>query len=200
MARIEGTAGRDDLNGTARDDVMIMKGGRDFAHGGAGDDVIHGGPGDDFLYGQQGADTLYGDGGGDLLDGGAGRDVLIGGAGPNLLIGGGGADTFVFRSSTEDDMADGYAVNTINDFSHAAGDRIDLSAVDANATVAGNQAFHFIGEGALTHHAGELAFQRISYNGNWTTIVSADVDGDGYPDLKISLTGNHNLTASDFLL
>jgi Ca2+-binding RTX toxin-like protein len=197
MARIEGTKGADDLKGTAQDDVMMMKAGRDIARGGAGADVIHGGEGGDTLYGQQGADTLYGDAGNDLLYGGDGRDVLIGGAGANFLSGGAGADRFVFRSSTEDNVGGGsQATAQIDDFSRAENDRIDLSAVDADTTVAGNQAFHFIGEGQLTYHPGEVAFQR---NGS-STMISADVDGDGYSDLSIALTGNHNLAASDFLL
>ncbi len=45
--------------------------------------------------------------------------------------------------------------DTIWDFSHAQGDRIDLSAIDANSSVGGNQAFTFIGAANFTGTAEE---------------------------------------------
>lgn len=197
MARIEGTGGRDDLNGTNNDDVMILKAGNDDAHGRDGDDTIRGDGGDDHLYGQAGADTLFGGDGNDVLYGGAGRDVLNGGPGADLLYGGEGADLFVFNSATEDDLPGGsQSGENIADFSRADNDRIDLSAIDANWNQSGNQAFRFLDEQAFTGHAGELIVRR----GGADTMVLADVNGDGREDLWFNLGGDHNLSASDFIL
>ena len=49
-----------------------------------------------------------------------GNDTIIGGAGNDTMTGGGGADTFVFRPSSGADV--------VTDFSHAQGDKIDLTA------------------------------------------------------------------------
>jgi hypothetical protein len=74
-------------------------------------------------------------------------------------------------------------------------DTIDLSAIDADATTAGDQAFHLVS--AFTHHGGELV---VSYNAaRHLTQLSGDVDGDGVADLFIEATGNHS-DFSHFLL
>jgi hypothetical protein len=75
-------------------------------------------------------------------------------------------------------------------------DHIDLSAIDANTTVAGKQAFNFIGNAAFSHHAGEL--QSILAGAN--TFVSGDVNGDAKADFQIQLRGQLALTRSDFVL
>jgi hypothetical protein len=80
------------------------------------------------------------------------------------------------------------------DFSRAQGDRISLRMIDANAGLAGDQAFAFLGLGA-TAGAGTLALAHVGGN----TLVSADVDGGG-ADFAVLLAGIHTLTASDFLL
>jgi hypothetical protein len=48
----------------------------------------------------------------------------------------------------------------IVDFSGASGDRIDLSMLDANPKLAGNQAFSFIGKTAFTGKTGELRYDK----------------------------------------
>ncbi len=128
------------------------------------------------------------------LSGGAGNDKLVGSAGTDILIGGAGADRFQFNLAS--DSVVGPKADRITDFSHAQGDRIDLSVIDANTGAAGNQAFTFIGNGLFTHHAGEL---RFAFNGADTTIAG-DVDGNGTSDFHITLTGHIALTAADFVL
>ena len=78
----------------------------------------------------------------------------------------------------------------------AAGDVIDLSAIDANSGLGGDQAFSFIGSGAFTNTAGELRFATV--NGN--TMVYGDTNGDGTADFAISVTGTHALTVDYFTL
>lgn len=48
------------------------------------------------------------------------------------------------------------ARDAIMDFARLQGDRIDLSQIDANSALAGNNAFRFIGTGAFSGQAGEL--------------------------------------------
>ncbi len=52
----------------------------------------------------------------------------------------------------------GANADRIIDFSHAQGDRVDLARIDARFTVAGNQAFSFIGTAAFTGVAGQLHY------------------------------------------
>ena len=91
-----------------------------------------------------------------------------------MLAGGAGADRFVF--STIDDSLYGANADRISDFSHAQGDKIDLSAIDANTGARGGQAFTLIGSGLYTHQAGELRFAFTSLG---ITTVAGDVNGDG---------------------
>jgi len=90
----------------------------------------------------------------------------------------------------------GANADVIADFSHAQGDRIDLAAIDARFTVAGNQAFSFIGTAAFTGVAGQLHYWRDAGR----TIVSGDVNGNGTADFNIALTGTIALVAGDFVL
>jgi hypothetical protein len=75
-------------------------------------------------------------------------------------------------------------------------DEIDLAAIDANAGLASDQAFSFIGAAAFSHTAGELQAKTLGVN----TLVSGDVDGNGAADFQILLSGHVTLQAADFLL
>lgn len=148
------------------------------------------------LVGNGAANVFDGRGGNDVLDGAGGKDRLDGGAGIDILIGGNGADCFVFdlpglARAVSRDTAD-----RIKDFSHAQHDRIDLSAIDADTTQEGDQAFRLIGTAAFGGHAGEL---RWSFNGRHT-YLRGDIDGDGKSDFVIRLDGHHDLLKGDFVL
>jgi len=97
------TADRGEITGTARRDVIRLKGpghvrsgaGADIICGsrfadaieaGAGDDVVVGGRGHDRIHGGAGRDVLFGEGGNDHLHGGPGGDTLVGGAGRNRVV------------------------------------------------------------------------------------------------------------------
>jgi Ca2+-binding RTX toxin-like protein/20S proteasome alpha/beta subunit len=101
-------------------DVYAGTTGNDTLHGTSVADAIHGNLGNDTIWGNDGNDSLFGDAGDDTLFGGAGNDYLDGGTGNDTLTGGPGSDTFHF--------APGCAADTITDFSHAEGDKIDLTA------------------------------------------------------------------------
>lgn len=64
---IEGSAGMDDLDGSAHADTI---------HGYGGMDAIDGKGGNDHLYGGPGQDSIQGGFGGDVLRGGRGNDEL----------------------------------------------------------------------------------------------------------------------------
>lgn len=159
-------------------------------------DVIAGTDGGNYLDGQGGADRLYGRGGADTLVGGAGNDRLVGGAGSDFLTGGTGADRFVFgnRDAGGADLTTG---DTISDFNPGESDRIDLAAIDANARVAGNQAFALIGQQAFHKVAGEL---RVDQSDGVHTVLQADLDGNGLADFWIVLNGKPTVTADALVL
>ena len=153
--------------------------------------VFNAGSGDDNLFGSAMGDTMNGAAGDDTLRGNAGNDVIYGGAGADALWGGADNDTFVFKSTAE--STTGGVFDTIRDWND--GDIIDLSAIDANTTTGGNQAFSFIGSAGFSG-AGQL---RVTDNGV-NTFVRADVDGDGVVDFQVQLTGVHTLTDASFIL
>ena len=77
------------------------------------------------IYGtNDGADKLIGNAGDDILFGQGGNDVLVGGKGNDILVGGAGADTFVWLKG---DTNTGTGFDTITDFKHGEGDKLDLS-------------------------------------------------------------------------
>lgn len=150
-------------------------------------DVIKGAEGDDILAGYGGNDKIYGLDGDDTLLGGKGSDVLHGGHGIDTLTGGLGADRFVFNA-IEESVAD--SPDSITDFSHAQGDRIDISNL-AEANIA------FLGEsGVLTGNGPEAAYvQKDGF-----THIYVSVAGNGAPEVEIVLTGEIDLVAEDFVL
>ncbi len=145
------------------------------------------------INGTNSANTLNGTVAEDVIDGRNGNDTISGGLGADRLIGGSGADRFVYGATNHSNAAN---MDIIQDFSRSQGDRISLSAIDANGNLAGDQAFTFIGSAAFGNVAGQLRYAQV--NGN--TFVEGDVNGDGIADLVIQLTGNVNLLGSDFIL
>lgn len=142
------------------------------------------------IVGNSGSNLLKGGGGNDILIGGDGDDVLVGQTGADTLTGGGGADIFQFDSVSEI----GSSVETIVDFSTAQGDRIDLRNIDADATLAGDQAFTFIGDALFHKVSGELRVGAAATG----YIVQGDINGDGKADFSLLI--NAPPIAADFLL
>ena len=155
-------------------------------------DHLLGDGGANFLFGSSGGDFLYGRGGADYLDGGANDDRLEGGAGGDDLTGGSGADEFACTALGQSQVG---AIDIIRDFSHAQGDRIDLSNIDAQAHALGDQAFVFRGTGLITGE-GQIRFQQADGD----TFVYANTSSAPGAEIVIKLDGLHDLTASDFIL
>ena len=178
------TEGTELVAGTALADIEHGKGGNDWLYGFAGNDQIFGDAGNDTLSGGLGDDRLYGGAGTDRLYGGAGRDTLSGGA---------DKDTFIFQSAA--DTRSGALSDVITDFQHLA-DKIDVSGIDANSKVGGNQGFAWIGTAAFHGTPGELRFHSVGSNG----YVEGDTNGDGQADFKIELLNVAALAKGDFVL
>ncbi|APG95370.1 alkaline phosphatase (plasmid) [Sinorhizobium americanum] len=149
----------------------------------------------DKLYGNTAANLLTSGSGNDVISGDAGNDTLYGGLGADSLTGGAGADVFVFKSPGETTTAAG-GRDSIFDFSTAGGDRINLSTIDANAAVSGNQAFTFLGTAVFTGKAGELRYSRQASD----TYIYGDINGDKKMDFTIHLDDALSLSKSHFLL
>lgn len=142
------------------------------------------GGGNDSYAGANALVAAHVDGGAgdDLIVGSAANDVIVGGAGLDRMAGGLGNDTFTFADVLDTGATRGTA-DRITDF--AAGDTIDLSAIDANTGASGDQAFTYVGQAAFSGVAGELS--AVVQNGD--VLVSGDVDGDGTADFAILLVG-----------
>ena len=155
------------------------------------------GQSDDNVNGNASNNRLEGFNGNDTLNGGAGNDSLVGNIGVDLLFGGLGADLFIFTSETESGIT-ALTRDTIQDFKHGDGDKIDLSGIDANTVLAVNNAFTAptIGS-AFTgtfSHAGQLYFDTTTH------ILYGNNDADNSEDFSILLIGVTSLVATDFKL
>ncbi|MGZ8305473.1 MAG: M10 family metallopeptidase C-terminal domain-containing protein [Allosphingosinicella sp.] len=186
--------------------------------GNAGNDTISGLAGDDTLNGGLGSDSLNGGLGSDRLNGGDGVDILVGGDGVDFFSGGAGNDIFIGEiNATKVGSKDGpMSLDVVLDF--ATGDILDLSGIDANTLVAGDQAFTLV-NGAKAKNAGELAIRTFgnmnaaesalgmeldgvdgaSPFGGKVTVVFGNVDG-GDHDFAIVFVNDPPLNTADFMM
>jgi Ca2+-binding RTX toxin-like protein len=200
--KLDGGTGTDTANyGDAKTGVTASLGNTSINTGDAKGDIyvsieyLTGSSYADKLYGDSGSNLLTGGSGNDVLNGGGGNDVLFGGAGADDLVGGAGADTFVFKA-LDDTTVSSVGRDTIFDFSGTAGDRIDVSAIDANTATSGDQAFTYVGTAAFTGKAGELRYVK----GASDTYVYGDVNGDARADFAIHLDDAVSLSKGYFVL
>ena len=172
-------------------DVLYGYGGNDRLHGESGNDRLVGGVNNDALYGEAGNDKLDGGTGNDSLAGASGADLLIGGAGKDVLSGGANMDRFDFNSSL--DSVSGPNRDMIKDL--FAGDVIDLSTIDANQRVAGNQAFRLVSSSHFTA-AGQLIYNTSTH------VLAGNTDADSTSEFEIAvnLAGGNRLDPTDFIL
>jgi Ca2+-binding RTX toxin-like protein len=145
--------------------------------------------GDDTITGNGANNVLNGLSGNDTLDGAGGADTLIGGLGVDTLTGGAGVDTYAFNSM-QDSLNSPGKFDTITNFE--SGEKIDLSAIDANPGAAGDQAFTLVAN--FTGNAGEVRSFVDQTTGD--TIVQAY---DGTDTFQVDLTTSVTLTTSNFV-
>jgi predicted outer membrane repeat protein len=202
---ISARAGADLVRGLAGNDILRGEGGSDVLDGGPGNDLLDGGEGinlarfggstavvidlvagtakrggeTDTLSSIRGAigssagDTFTGDGGPNWFQGGGGRDVATGGA---------ARDLYDF-DRVQDSLPGSANRDVIGDLAPQS-DRINLTGIDADTTMAGNQAFRFVATDPLTG-PGQLGYRLSGDN----TIVRASTDADAGAELEIQLTG-----------
>jgi len=108
-------------------------------------------------------------------------------------VGGAGNDTFVFSAVSDSGNTEA-AADLVADFVHLA-DRIDVSAIDSNSGVSGNQAFVW---GGTTPTANGIWYAESGGN----TLLYFDTNGNtASVEMMIVLTGiGKGLTAADFVL
>jgi Ca2+-binding RTX toxin-like protein len=217
--RIFGDAGNDLITAGAGDDTVFGGDGNDMivAEIGDGNDVYFGGAGDadsgvdtldisaatvdvNVVLGngllekgsvsstQTGNDTLWGI---ENVNTGSGNDSITASNAVNVMNGGAGNDTFHFGTAA---AANG---DTIVGFE--PGDRIDLSAMDANSTAAGHQSFTLVTGEALTA-AGQLAVSFETHTDGEYTVVQGNISGNAGADFKISIEGHQDLTSANLNL
>ena len=145
------------------------------------------------LTGNTFGQTIAGSAGNDILAGGGGGDVLVGNGGTDSLTGGFGLDQFRFL--LPGDSAVGAGRDSVIGFVAAQGDRIDLSAIDANTLLAGDQAFVFRGSAAFTGARGEIRLLPLGAD----VIVQGTISG-AVVAFEIRVAGLTTLAADDFIL
>ncbi|MBO1904894.1 M10 family metallopeptidase C-terminal domain-containing protein [Microvirga sp. 3-52] len=222
-----GDAGNDRVLGDDGNDLIDAGMGIDTVYGGAGDDRIMASvnDGNDVYYGddmtggtgndtldmsaitanitanlganggsgsvfstQSGADTIWGI---ENIVTGSGNDTITANHAVNVIDGGAGNDVFRFLSAAD---ASG---DTILGFQ--PGDRLDLSAIDANTGAGGKQAFTLANGSSFTGPAQLVISHETRDDGDYT-VVSGNTTGPDAAEFKISLKGIHDLKASDFVL
>lgn len=193
--RLDGGDGADTMAGGGGDDVYVIDDAGDviIEAAGQGTDAVESGlasyslgAGLEILtYTGIGAFVGTGNDLANVITGGAGNDTLDGGLGADTLVGGNGADLFIVG---DDD--------TIADFAADDGDKVDLSAIDADVGLPGDDAFTWLDGAAFTNVAGQMRWEASGAN----VTLLADLDGDGAADLAIIMVGVASITSAELVL
>jgi Ca2+-binding RTX toxin-like protein len=187
------------LNGNDLNNLLYAGSGNNIIKGGNGIDTISylngatagvtvslasvtaqatGGSGNDTL---NSIERLIGSKFNDTLTGSSGNNILTGGLGKDILKGNGCNDTFDFNSLAEL-TSSAATTDVIKDFN--AGDKIDLSTLDANSATATNDAFtNFIANSKAFSVAGQLKFDATNH------VLYGNTDGDAGAEFALVLTG-----------
>ncbi len=144
------------------------------------------------ILGNSGGNLLKGLGGADTINGGAGADRIYGGLGADVMTGGLDADRFIFQTLSESTVA---ASDRVTDF-NTLQDLIDLTAIDANTALTGNQAFTWADSFTGVRGQAVLTYDAASN----TSSLLLDQNGDRVADFRLLLTGEYDRYDSGFLL
>jgi serralysin len=154
---------------------------------------LKGNGGADFISANGGNDTILGGDGSDTILGGSGADKISGDRGADIMTGGSEADSFLFYSFNDVGIGSGFR-DVIRDFEKGL-DKIDLSVLDANPALSGNQAFTFVG-GSAFNDEGQI--RAVAQNGG--TLLQFNTAGNTVTDFEIFLETPVQVSASDFFL
>lgn len=177
------------------DGLVRLGGGNDVYHGENGHvtGAVWGLAGNDLLVGGALADVLGGGSGADTLTGGAGADVLTGSTGADVLSGGAGDDVFRFATAGEsvgDTVVASGGALAFAGAGVAGGDRIDVSAIDANTTLAGVQHFVF----GTSQGIGRLWAVDVGD----VTHIRGNVAGGAAPEFDLAINDGAGVHAGDY--
>jgi Ca2+-binding RTX toxin-like protein len=153
-----------------------------------------GGSGSDTLLN---IENLTGSSYNDKLTGNNGNNAINGGFGADILTGGLSTDRFIFLSINDSGLSNTNR-DTITDFSAIEGDRIDISAIDANTSTAINDAFTSLQQGSS--FSDSFINSASLYFDQSTKILYANNDSDAQADFSIQLTGLVSASLGYFVL
>ncbi len=168
---------------------------------GIGNDTLTGSDLANHMTGGGGRDLIRGEQGNDTLIGGFGNDRLIGGKGTDLLSGGAGRDVFLFDDGdsvtgpVSDKLVASAQATAFEGAGAALGDLIDVSRIDADRTLAGDQGFVFGGKGKGHIH---VAAPNLG-----ASVVYANTDDDKAFEFALFIADGGLAafyTAADFIL
>jgi Ca2+-binding RTX toxin-like protein len=185
-------------DGTGTDTLISIENvdGTSFGDTIIGDQVgnfLTGQAGSDFISANGGTDTILAGDGNDTVLGGSGFDKIDGGRGADTLTGGGEVDHFIYFSAGDSPVGNG-ARDTIKDFEKGL-DKINVSLIDANPEVSGNQAFSFIGSGSFNDE-GQIRTSAV----NGGTLLQFNTSGNTVADFEILLEKPIQVSGLDFFL
>ncbi|MBA3324675.1 MAG: sulfatase-like hydrolase/transferase [Rhodobacteraceae bacterium] len=189
MVKVAGSfTGNDDANWIFGEQGTLKGlGGDDVIYGGSGARRINGGKGEDSLVGGGGDNRLVGGRGDDLMNGEAGEDTMIGGRGEDTMTGGPGSDRFVFDAPSHSRRGSPDTIVGFNNPGREDGDLVDLSSVDADTTVSGDQSFTF----------GGRAIGRVwVVERDGDTQVRANTDSDSAPEIRIIIEDGRGVASA----
>jgi Ca2+-binding RTX toxin-like protein len=124
-----------------------------------------------------------------------GQNTIVGGRGRDTLIGGGGGDVFVWTSTADTGIGANQADVVGADFDPVAGDLLAFNPIDADVTVAGDQAFTFIG-GATFTAPGQIR----AFSDSTDTFIQLNTDDDAQQEAVVRVTGVHEVDVTWFVL
>ena len=131
---------------------------------------------------QTGNDTIWGI---ENVNTGSGNDTITASNAVNVMDGGAGNDTFRFMSAA--------AANGDTIVAFEPGDRIDLTAIDANYRHGGRPELH-AGQRCASPRRGSSAVTFETRADGDFTVVQGNIDGNADAEFKIEIAGHHNLT------
>ncbi len=135
-----------------------------------------GGSGNDIIIGNSASNRLIGNAGNDVMSGGDGIDFFTGGAGNDTFIADINGATIVAKRGA-------ISLDVITDFQKGL-DKIDLSGIDANMTLNGDQSFIFRGSSA-NKAMGDLTFKVFDSINGAENALGMDIDGMRAPALRV---------------
>lgn len=144
-----------------------------------------------YAYGNSLDNSIAGNDLDNTLMGFGGMDIITGGLGADRITGGDDSDTFLYTSISESPFGEN---DVITDFNRSQFDLIDLTEIDANVNIAGDQAFELSFSSDIIPEAGTAVFNSS------TKMLNLYVDSTVLPSMSIEIPSVNFLRSSDLYL